>query len=210
VEDASESKGQGGLSKRERARSLTSLPAYWTSIGSAYPANDEHSPVWSRHGGSRSRGGSRASSRWPSGRGSRVGLQIPGDKTPTEGYSEGIEVDFANGDEEDEDEEGYEESELRRLITGRVGGLFDDLFGGWLDYRGEEDGETQIDRREDEPDEAQSVDRRRRKLRRIEQRAHRLTMPHAAGMLTTPPPQDGDGIFGDALWLLGLAKKIMT
>ena len=88
------------------------------------------------HGG-QSRAGSRFASRAGSKKGSRVnlltplGLRTPGEGEPSEGlgqdYFSRVGVDFADEEwyeqegEEDDDLEA-EESELRRLVWGRVGG----------------------------------------------------------------------------------------
>lgn len=132
----------------------------------------------------------------------------------------GMEPDFVDGDEvdgeEEEMEEEVDEGEVRRLIAVRVGGWVDWLVG-WMDFRaddeeGEEGGERgegekggeDVEVREHEKDEGF----RRRKKRESERVVVRER--ETADRAVEKPPEEGEGVWKDAAWLLSVATKIIA
>ena len=144
-----------------------------------------------------------------------------------------MEPDFVDGDGdegegygEDEEEEEVDEGEVRRLIGGRVGGWVDWLVG-WMDFRddgeGEEGGQGDVGEREEDAEEGgkeRDEGLRRRKRRESERVALRqrgreregeMQMEmETGGRAVEKPPEEGEGGWKDAAWLLNVATKIIT
>lgn len=221
VENACESKGQGWISKRNSTTSLGNyeLPEMST-MESAYPADDEFSGTWSRvpsrnvsRRGSRRNSTSMTGSRWGSQRGSRVnmGWRTPGSSTPRSGYFEDMGLDLTEGFEgqregEEEGEFGttIDEGELNRLLRRRVGGFFEDVFGGWFDLRSEDLASTS----ESELPDSDARDADEKALAR--RRRQRFAGIKKEDIVQARAPAEQGGVLGDARWLLGLARNILV
>ena len=192
-------------------------------------------------GGVVSRDGSRGGSRVGSKRGSRVSLRTPaGPRTPGEeetvrlggplGSLEGVGVDFVDEDaiegEEEEDIEA-EESELRKLVWGRVGGWVDWAVG-WMDWREglegvleeedektEETGDPGIGGKtgQGEKEEEMVVKREQRRKKRRAELKYAETAALGSGkekLVPAPMDEKGAGLLGDAGWLLGVARRALV
>ena len=215
VETASESKGQGWINKRNSSTSLANyeMQPPPEEKERAYGADDEFSGTWSKPGsrrGSRRNSISLPGSGWGSRRSSRInmagaGYRTPGASTPRSGYFEEMGLDMADEDENwiSEEEETIDESELKRLLRRRVGGFFEDVFGGWFDLRGDED--DQSDNEEDEglePKGNTSAESRKEKR----QRFAGITKDD---IVEVAPASEKGNLFGDARWFLGLARSVL-
>jgi hypothetical protein len=163
-----------------------------------------------RSGAVTPRAGSHRSSARASRRGSTVALgdDYFGHVTPPNGS--GLEPDFV--DEEDEVDEGplnerEVEEEIARLAReeGGIGGLMQKLMG-WSLFRVEEDGESD-DEDEDETEQAEP-ERRRRRQERVDAL---LAQKEAGTSVPVPPsaPEEKEGGWGDAAWLLSVASKVL-
>ena len=118
------------------------------------------------------------------------------------------DIEYVDGDEDEDDWESEDEEEVKGLVWGRVGGWVDWAIG-WMDFRtdGEEDEEV-VGERERERIEAEDKGKRRRR-KREEMRyegTRDLRLPSSGG----PAPEGEEaGITGDAAWLLKVAKNIL-
>lgn len=122
---------------------------------------------------------------------------------------EGIEPDFVDLDEKDEEKvEGVDEGEMRRLVMGRVGGWVDWMVG-WMDWRGD-DGEEEGE--EDGEDEGMEEGQGRQevvedtvmgKKERGVDDGTRLE----SGVSIPPAPEAAGRAWDDAKWLLKIAAE---
>lgn len=172
---------------------------------------DPYSPEWQR-------------SRVQSQRESRTQLQQVRSRRGSsgkEGIAEGRGEDVVGPDfvdmeknEEDEEEEGDEinESEMRKVVMGRVGGWVDWAVG-WMDFKGEgEDGDdTEQDENandEDGPKSRGELDHieLQKRLRKKKKRDEELEVrSDDKGVVASPPEQAG--VWDDAKWLLTVATN---
>ena len=201
------------------------------------------------YGGAVGAASSRPASRWGSRKGSKkgsrvnlltpLGIRTPGEEDPpgsndrgAGGYFNSTGVDFVDedvlaselGEEEDLD---AEESELRRLVWGRVGGWVDWAVG-WMDWRdglegvmeenedvedaveaeGAEDGTKEP--LGEEPDRKDGNQERKKKRRREVIRAETAALD-AGKDWTVLASKGGEeaSILGDVGWLLGAARRAL-
>ncbi len=168
-----------------------------------------------------SRFASRVGSRVGSRRGSRVDLGGVGKRRVSSGVDvgaaaavaggavEGIEPDFVDLGDEDEDprEEGardtVDEGEMRRLVLGRVGGWVDWMVG-WMDLRGEviEDDEDERDEEQEEGEEG--ANEPGHEVRGIERSKGAVGDMGKEEVIGVPAPGEG-GVWDDARWLMKIA-----
>lgn len=169
-----------------------------------------HSPEWGRSGRS-SHVGSRSRLQMgnPRSRRSSAGRESWGREGV--GADEGGEmmgpdfVDVEEGDEEGRGEEDVDEGEMRKVVMGRVGGWVDWAVG-WMDMRGEDveddggsEGGVGGTKGEVDPVELQ---KRLRKKKRDEE------LEGGTSGVGKPPEGDQAGVWSDAKWLLGVARKV--
>lgn len=220
-----EEKGHSWLATRESSTSLANnaaAAAATADLDADDEYDDAYSPAFSHSSriptplASRSRLGSRLTTR----RGSTFSENQPG-------VEEVVGPDFVDlAEEEDEElevgEEEVDESEMRKVVMGRVGGWVDWAVG-WMDFRdagdvgeedeGEKDGEVG---QEESKDTVAAIDRkaiaeerRRRKMglgRGDEGREEGKGDEKGVGVKA---PEGDVGVLGDAKWLVEVAKKIV-
>lgn len=100
-------------------------------------------------------------------------------------------------------DETIDEGELNRLLRRRVGGFFEDVFGGWFDLRSEDLASAS----ESELPDPAARDADERAL--AKQRRQRFAGIKKEDIVQSRPPAEKGGVFGDAQWLLGLARNIL-
>lgn len=169
-------------------------------------ADDEYSPTSYRTPFTASRAQSRFASARNSRRGSGVGVGV------REEGGMGMEPDFVDGGEdEEEEEEEVDEGEVRRLIGVRMGGWVDWLVG-WMDFRGDEEGEEQGEEEGDEDVGLREKERDEgvRRWKRGESDRVVVREREAGDRAVEKPPEDGEGAWKDAAWLLSVATKIIA
>jgi len=173
---------------------------------------DPYSPEWQR---------SRAQSQWGSG----VKLQharsrrgsAGKDGVREEAEHDVVGPDFVNMEEEEDEVEGEEvdESEMKEVVMGRVGGWVDWAVG-WMDFRGdvEEDGEETedaVDGDGKDGEEAQSrgrldpVELQKRLCKKKKGDQELTTGTDNKDLIVTAPEQAG--VWNDAKWLLAVATN---
>lgn len=218
-----EEKGQSWLATRESSTSLVNAAA--TVDLDADDEYDAYSPEFSRSRiptpvAARSRLNSRMTSR----RGSTFSENQPGFEEVGPDFVDLVEEDVEDGGEEDVDE-----GEMRRVVMGKVGGWVDWAVG-WMDFRDNiGDGEEAEEDEKDEMVEVEGKDivaaidrkaiaeeRRRRKIRvgggKGEGEGGRDEKAEGKGIekgVGVTAPEGDVGIWGDARWLLDVAKKIV-
>ena len=217
-----ESKGQAWLATRNSSTSLVDAEEEEEGGGGdeGEVADDEFSPVSRR--GSASRVGSKFASARSSRRGSRVGSRVglfPTDdgRMPREyvggqgAFMEG--PDFVDGAEEDDGESGGEEvdeKELQRLTREKgfgLGGWVDNLIG-WTLFRAEDDGKR--DSEGELSDATAGQERLEPEGRRRREENERVVIaPAEEGSDVVPPPENAEGGWQDAAWLLSVASKLI-
>jgi len=128
-----------------------------------------------------------------------------------EGREEVMGPDFVDVDEEEEEGregEDVDEGEMRKVVMGRVGGWVDWAVG-WMDMRGEDvdddgdegAGEEGVAGTKGELDPVELQKRLRRKKRDEE-------LEGGTSAVGKPPEGEQAGVWSDAKWLLGVAKKV--
>lgn len=185
-----ESKGQLWLTTRTSSTSLVDS----SSVGrqdAAYKADDEYSPLSTRHV---SRPQSRFASARNSRRGSRVGIVT----------SKGIKTPGERENDEDEVDEG----EMRRVVWGKVEGWVDWAVG-WMDFRNEDEGGEGRGTAVDDVGENEKREKMGRRKKRDETDRVLVKSTDEPAKLEVPPPPEEEGILSDAVWLVGLAKKVI-
>ena len=132
-----------------------------------------------------------------------------------------MEADFLVKEEEEEEEDGrgkggWDEGEMRKVVMGRVGGWVDWAVG-WMDFRGDEDGERE-EEVEEEEEEAEVKEKQGKEMDKREERTEKkgegepVEIQGRGGeevvAVEVPPLMDGEGIWGDTKWLMKVAGKI--
>ena len=138
-----------------------------------------------------------------------LGFRTPGERDERQdGFFGDQGPQFVDVDERDEDVgDEVDESEMRRLVWGRVG-WWVDWAVGWMDFRGEGEGWEGEGHEDDEKEEEGELDGRRRRTRRDERDRVFVRERELVGELDVPPPP-ADGGWRDAAWLLGVATKVL-
>lgn len=125
-----------------------------------------------------------------------------------EGEEEMMGPDFVDVDEEGREGEDVDEGEMRKLVMGRVGGWVDWAVG-WMDMRGED-----VDDDGEEVDVEERGGRARGELdpmelqKRLGRKKRDEDMEEGTGGVDSPPEGEQAGVWSDARWLLGVARKV--
>jgi len=202
-----EEKGQSWLAARRSSTSLTGGDEEEEDgDDSVYHSLDGEWSGKYNHAGARNRlqQGDARSRRSSAGRGA-----IGADEGEGEGEGEMMGPDFVDVDEEGGEGEDVDEGEMRKVVMGRVGGWVDWAVG-WMDMRvedgddddgeegGSEDGLGGV-RGELDPMELQKRLRRKKRDEDVE---------GGTGGVDMPPEGEHAGVWSDARWLLGVARKV--
>jgi len=144
----------------------------------------------------------------PSARGSKSrsgagGVGKRGERAGEKG--EDVGPDFVDVEEDEDEGEVVDEGEMRRVVMGRVGGWVDWAVG-WMDFRGEGEGEEEEGGGGDSKEGGLDV---REVGRRLQKRAENEGDGGKEwGERAEPPPDVPTGAWDDAKWLLGMASRV--
>jgi hypothetical protein len=130
-----------------------------------------------------------------------VGFRTPGEGDEEVGYFDDLGPDFVDEEEEGE-EKGEGEDEVKKLVVGRMGGWVDWAVG-WMDFREDEDHSDGMSEVHDESISITSLEERSKHEQVLLQ-----SVPTMKDNAEVPPaPVKADSIFSDAAWLLGVARS---
>ncbi len=121
-----------------------------------------------------------------------------------------IRPDFVNGGDGEEEEE-VDEGEMRRVVMGRVGGWVDWAVG-WMDFRGEGEGEDEDGDGDGEVGKRGELDagelkRRLRGKKGGDEEVESAGGSGSEGTGSVGAAPEIASVWGDAKWLLGVARK---
>ncbi len=152
------------------------------------------------HAGARNRlqQGDARSRRSSAGRGA-----VGADEGEGEGEGEMMGPDFVDVDEEGGEGEDVDEGEMRKVVMGRVGGWVDWAVG-WMDMRGEDFGDDDDGDEEGVCGELDPMELQKR----LGRKKRDEDMEGGTGGVDMPPEGEQAGVWSDARWLLGVARKV--